>query len=52
MYNEQMIQELRKRWNALQQALAREGGDAILITTNVNEVLGEGFASLNAKNLT
>ncbi|VDR34794.1 Uncharacterized peptidase SA1530 [Alistipes sp. cv1] len=36
MYNEQMIQELRKRWNALQQALAREGGDAILITTNVN----------------
>lgn len=36
MYNEQMIQELCKRWNALQQALAREGGDAILITTNVN----------------
>ena len=25
---------------------------AFLITTNVNEVLGEGFASLNAKNLT
>lgn len=36
MYNEQMIQELRKRWTALQQALSREGGDAILITTNVN----------------
>lgn len=25
---------------------------AFLITTNVNEVLGEGFASLNAKDLT
>lgn len=36
MYNEQMIQELRKRWTALQKVMQREGGDALLITDNVS----------------
>ena len=36
MYNEQLKHELSKRWNALQTALERENGDALLVTSNVN----------------
>ena len=35
----------------LRELIRQHDPQAFLITTNVNEVLGEGFASLNAKNL-
>lgn len=36
MYNETMRPELRRRWENLRSALSGQGGDALLVTTNVN----------------
>ncbi|MDD3108050.1 MAG: Xaa-Pro peptidase family protein [Alistipes sp.] len=36
MYNPHMDNELKGRWMRLQQALQRAGGDALLVTSNVN----------------
>ena len=36
MYNDEIRPELHRRWDNLRSALAEQGGDALLVTTNVN----------------
>ena len=36
MYNDEIRPELHRRWDTLRSALAEQGGDALLVTTNAN----------------